>query len=320
MPSNGPGSRRKSCQECARSKIKCDLQEPCTKCAERGRQCIYLNDPQVSLAKLQARRPSQSEATSPIQPSPASSSRSAGPPSPPNYDSSTSPYTSPESSPIPGHMGPAGNSYDAYDSLAWMADGTTTPLSSPGWTEMVPPTTPLTASLPTTPIDPFAAQFSAFAGPLPTHTDGSLLSPDELHEVMNCPFSGPCYHAGGACLCHTPLNPNELQALLSSTLAHAGQYSLPDGLTSQMAPMSYPMAPHGATYPMATGPEVDREFCVHSHAKSGSSSPQLPRLWNVVWNSASPAILSYCTSSFAVQRDSSPRLSGHVLNFDTLFH
>ncbi|PCH43587.1 hypothetical protein WOLCODRAFT_138453 [Wolfiporia cocos MD-104 SS10] len=35
-------SRRKSCQSCAASKIKCDLQQPCSKCKTRGRDCVYV--------------------------------------------------------------------------------------------------------------------------------------------------------------------------------------------------------------------------------------------------------------------------------------
>ncbi|KAI0785551.1 hypothetical protein C8Q75DRAFT_809151 [Abortiporus biennis] len=34
-------SRRKSCQACAESKVKCDQQQPCSKCRTRGRECIY---------------------------------------------------------------------------------------------------------------------------------------------------------------------------------------------------------------------------------------------------------------------------------------
>ncbi|VDB95763.1 unnamed protein product [Peniophora sp. CBMAI 1063] len=49
-----PPSRRKSCQSCAESKIKCDLQEPCTRCSTRGKDCVYLNDPKASLEKKAA--------------------------------------------------------------------------------------------------------------------------------------------------------------------------------------------------------------------------------------------------------------------------
>jgi len=41
-------SRRKSCQACAESKIKCDLQQPCTKCKTRGRDCIYVSGHNVA--------------------------------------------------------------------------------------------------------------------------------------------------------------------------------------------------------------------------------------------------------------------------------
>ncbi|KAL6310308.1 fungal-specific transcription factor domain-containing protein [Sparassis latifolia] len=35
-------SRRRSCQACAESKVKCDLQQPCSKCKSRSRECIYV--------------------------------------------------------------------------------------------------------------------------------------------------------------------------------------------------------------------------------------------------------------------------------------
>ncbi|KAI0661266.1 fungal-specific transcription factor domain-containing protein [Cubamyces menziesii] len=36
-------SRRKSCQSCADSKVKCDLQRPCSRCKTRNRECVYTN-------------------------------------------------------------------------------------------------------------------------------------------------------------------------------------------------------------------------------------------------------------------------------------
>ncbi|KAF8962958.1 fungal-specific transcription factor domain-containing protein [Flammula alnicola] len=46
--SNANRSRRKSCQACAESKVKCNLQQPCSKCEARGRECIFINDPEAS--------------------------------------------------------------------------------------------------------------------------------------------------------------------------------------------------------------------------------------------------------------------------------
>ncbi|KAL0961258.1 hypothetical protein HGRIS_006220 [Hohenbuehelia grisea] len=48
---NANKSRRKSCQACAESKIKCDLLFPCTKCSTRGRECVFINDPETSRNK-----------------------------------------------------------------------------------------------------------------------------------------------------------------------------------------------------------------------------------------------------------------------------
>lgn len=36
-------SRRKSCQSCADSKVKCDLQRPCSRCQAKNRDCVYVN-------------------------------------------------------------------------------------------------------------------------------------------------------------------------------------------------------------------------------------------------------------------------------------
>jgi hypothetical protein len=51
---NANRSRRKSCQSCAASKIKCDLQLPCSKCTARGRKCEYINDPRITRDKKAA--------------------------------------------------------------------------------------------------------------------------------------------------------------------------------------------------------------------------------------------------------------------------
>lgn len=35
-------------QACAESKVKCNLQQPCSKCSARGRECVFINDPEAS--------------------------------------------------------------------------------------------------------------------------------------------------------------------------------------------------------------------------------------------------------------------------------
>ncbi|KDR83171.1 hypothetical protein GALMADRAFT_239005 [Galerina marginata CBS 339.88] len=54
--SNVNRSRRKSCQACAESKVKCNLQQPCSKCSARGRECIFINDPEASRNKKSAKK------------------------------------------------------------------------------------------------------------------------------------------------------------------------------------------------------------------------------------------------------------------------
>ncbi|KAJ7273751.1 fungal-specific transcription factor domain-containing protein [Mycena rebaudengoi] len=72
-------SRRKSCEACAESKIKCNLEYPCAKCTSRGRECVFQNDPEESRTKSSASKASSRKATnspklvdSPLPSSPAS--------------------------------------------------------------------------------------------------------------------------------------------------------------------------------------------------------------------------------------------------------
>ncbi|KAK0243584.1 hypothetical protein EDD85DRAFT_760397 [Armillaria nabsnona] len=70
-------SRRKSCQACADSKIKCNLENPCSKCISRGKKCVYVNDPAVSRDKknnAKRRRLKRSVQTTPAEDSPELSS------------------------------------------------------------------------------------------------------------------------------------------------------------------------------------------------------------------------------------------------------
>ncbi|KAJ7301711.1 hypothetical protein DFH08DRAFT_723937 [Mycena albidolilacea] len=92
-------SRRKSCEACAESKIKCNLQFPCAKCTSRGRECVFQNDPEESRRKC-SKRKSKSRSVSespPLSPSPELPSSSS---SPPPEDYSRTPSRSPSSSDI----------------------------------------------------------------------------------------------------------------------------------------------------------------------------------------------------------------------------
>ncbi|KAF8891958.1 fungal-specific transcription factor domain-containing protein [Gymnopilus junonius] len=59
--SNVNRSRRKSCQACAESKVKCNLQQPCSKCSSRGRECIFINDPAAARNKKAAKKSPRSQ-------------------------------------------------------------------------------------------------------------------------------------------------------------------------------------------------------------------------------------------------------------------
>ena len=67
----------RSMQACAESKVKCSLQQPCSKCASRGKECIFINDPEASRNRKLGRKSAHS----------ASPSESDLPESPTNIDS-----------------------------------------------------------------------------------------------------------------------------------------------------------------------------------------------------------------------------------------
>ncbi|RDB14606.1 Zinc finger protein klf1 [Hypsizygus marmoreus] len=74
---NANRSRRKSCQACAESKVKCNLQYPCSKCSSRGRECIFINDPEASRLKKNAAKRKLSLSTSSTSGSTSPTSASA---------------------------------------------------------------------------------------------------------------------------------------------------------------------------------------------------------------------------------------------------
>lgn len=77
-------------QACAESKVKCNLQYPCSKCSSRGKECIFINDPEASRNKRNAKKAQRPSCpTSPPHSIPSSSALSVGPgtpfePSPPS--------------------------------------------------------------------------------------------------------------------------------------------------------------------------------------------------------------------------------------------
>ncbi|KAL4259105.1 Zinc cluster transcription factor 47 [Pleurotus pulmonarius] len=90
-PLNPGRSRKKSCQPCSDSKIKCDNKFPCSKCTSRGKDCVFLPN----------KRNSAHASTSKVSPSfptaPAPTSSSA-------HESNPSPSTSTTSLPTPSSL------------------------------------------------------------------------------------------------------------------------------------------------------------------------------------------------------------------------
>lgn len=110
----------------------------------------------------------------------------------------------------------------------------------------VPPSTPIHATLSVANADPFASQFAAYS-----HQDMSInapaLSHDEMHALLGCPFAGSCYHAPGACLCHSlPTQPVAPSTLTDYSALH-NQYSAPlapSSLIAMTAPNCGPASSH----------------------------------------------------------------------------
>ncbi|KAJ7436488.1 hypothetical protein B0H11DRAFT_2110335 [Mycena galericulata] len=75
-------SRRKSCEACAESKIKCNLQYPCSKCTSRGRKCVFQNDPAEARMKKRSKGSESAAASSPESPPAEGCPRSLTPPFP----------------------------------------------------------------------------------------------------------------------------------------------------------------------------------------------------------------------------------------------
>ncbi|KAJ7160337.1 hypothetical protein C8R46DRAFT_1285992 [Mycena filopes] len=96
-------SRRKSCEACADSKIKCNLQLPCAKCTARGRECVFRNDPETTKARLRKKTGTTTRAGA--RTVGEAKEKAVGKPS---ASTSTSPCASPCTSPSPS------SSYSPY--------------------------------------------------------------------------------------------------------------------------------------------------------------------------------------------------------------
>ncbi|KAJ6548675.1 hypothetical protein B0H19DRAFT_1161593 [Mycena capillaripes] len=101
-------SRRKSCESCAESKIKCNLQYPCAKCTSRGRECVFLNDPEQSRNKRGGCRKSSSspQPVERLAPSPSFSPRIPSP-SPEDFSATSTPSSYFFSLPALSESGPS---------------------------------------------------------------------------------------------------------------------------------------------------------------------------------------------------------------------
>lgn len=79
-------------QACAESKVKCNLQYPCSKCTSRGKDCVFINDPEASRNKRNAKKAQRS--ASPKSTSDDNTALSAlGASSPPPFSNPTSPLS-----------------------------------------------------------------------------------------------------------------------------------------------------------------------------------------------------------------------------------
>ncbi|KIJ67499.1 hypothetical protein HYDPIDRAFT_25946 [Hydnomerulius pinastri MD-312] len=65
-PSHANRTRRRSCQACADSKVKCDLQQPCSKCQARGKECVFVIRNSRSSASAKASTSMGVQSTDPL--------------------------------------------------------------------------------------------------------------------------------------------------------------------------------------------------------------------------------------------------------------
>ncbi|KAI0371068.1 hypothetical protein BV20DRAFT_1017659 [Pilatotrama ljubarskyi] len=111
-------SRRKSCQSCADSKVKCDLQQPCSRCKARNRDCVYVNAaPAVSEENSAVPSNSSPEAAQTESPTDSSSqtqgdSPKESSPTAHNSDGAQSCSSLPESSAVAPVLAPFSTSAD----------------------------------------------------------------------------------------------------------------------------------------------------------------------------------------------------------------
>ncbi|KAK0442033.1 uncharacterized protein EV420DRAFT_1083834 [Desarmillaria tabescens] len=101
-------SRQKSCQACAASKVKCDLEYPCSRCVSRHETCIFLNDPAISREKRRnAKERSMTSSPDCRQSSTESvyESSASSTPSPTSEDSSSPRFYSSPNTPDLGYSG-----------------------------------------------------------------------------------------------------------------------------------------------------------------------------------------------------------------------
>ncbi|KAK0468748.1 hypothetical protein IW261DRAFT_1517648 [Armillaria novae-zelandiae] len=99
-------SRQKSCKACAASKVKCDLEYPCSRCVSRNETCIFLNDPAVSREKRRNAKERSKISKADSRQSSAETIYDSPTSSPPSESSPISPtfYTSPNT-PDPAEYG-----------------------------------------------------------------------------------------------------------------------------------------------------------------------------------------------------------------------
>ncbi|TFK74536.1 hypothetical protein BDN72DRAFT_759444 [Pluteus cervinus] len=75
--------KRKACLGCVESKVKCDRETPCSRCASRGRQCVYPPMPKKPPSVIMGNESINSDKS---LVSPSTSSSVVGPPTPPQDD------------------------------------------------------------------------------------------------------------------------------------------------------------------------------------------------------------------------------------------
>lgn len=228
-------TRRRSCQACADSKVKCDLQRPCSKCQARGKECVFVirssraSGMVPTLSATTIERTSDAEDPAPllISTSPHSSSS----PSPKPYvPADHVPIDQQTESDCHWAAAPSGASPDAVSansSSDCFCSGSTSDTGSPG---AVPSQSSFSTLFPGDLLDPYIVYpgyNNSSVSPNHSHSPNDPAVPSPISAVDD-PTSFTAqgveaqhpFHAAGEPVYYAPSSAQQVQDVISKEHAH----------------------------------------------------------------------------------------------------